>query len=99
VTVPTPWRYAIHKLIIGGERLEEEKTEKDMIQAEQLIIACFEGRRAYELHEAWDEANQRGPRWKEKLARGVGALTPDIRARFDEEMAKLQAGRGRLRKG
>jgi hypothetical protein len=91
VTVPTPWRYAVHKLMIAGERLEEEKTEKDMVQAEQLIIACLEGRRGYDLHEAWTEARERGPRWKEKLARGVAALTADVRARFDDEMAMLQA--------
>jgi hypothetical protein len=90
VTVPTPWRYAIHKLMIAGERPEEEKTEKDMVQAEQLIIACLEGRRAYDLHEAFEEARQRGPRWKEKLARGTAAMTPDVRARFEEEMAKLE---------
>ena len=98
VTVPTPWRYAIHKLMIAGERPEEEKTEKDMIQAEQLIVACLEGRRGYDLHEVWEEARQRGPRWKEKLARGVAGLVPDVRTRFEEEVVKRQtAHRGSRR--
>jgi hypothetical protein len=91
VTVPTPWRYAVHKLMIAGERSEGEKTEKDMIQAEQLIVACLDARRAYDLHEAWNEAYQRGPRWKEKLERGVAALQPGVRARFQDEIVKLRA--------
>ncbi len=99
VTVPTPWRYAIHKLMIAGERPEEEKTEKDMVQAEQLTVACLDARRAYDLREAWDEARQRGPRWKEKLDRGVTALQPDVRTRFEEEMAKLPAAEPRRRRG
>jgi hypothetical protein len=98
VIVPTPWRYAVHKLMIAGERLEDEKTDKDMVQAEQLIVACIEGRRGYDLHEAWEEARQRGPRWTEKLSRGVAALAPDVRTRFDAEMTRLQAEpRGRRR--
>src|SRR5262245_32038207 len=98
VTIPTPWRYAIHKLMIAGERLEAEKTEKDLFQAEQLIVACLDGRRGYDLHEALEEARVRGPRWQEKLARGVAALARDVRARFEEEMAKLQVeSRGRRR--
>jgi hypothetical protein len=98
VTVPAPWRYAVHKLMIAGERLEEEKTEKDLVQAEQLIIACLERRRGYDLHEAWEEARQRGPRWKEKLTRGVAALAPEVRGRFDEEMARLRAEPRRKRR-
>ena len=98
VTIPTPWRYAVHKLMIAGERLDEEKTEKDLVQAEQLIVACIEGRRGYDLHEAWEEARERGPRWKEKLTRGLAALAPDARARFEEEVVKLQVGPRRRRK-
>jgi hypothetical protein len=91
VTVPTPWRYAIHKLMIAGERPEQEKTEKDLVQAEQLIVACLDGRRGHDLNEAWEEARQRGPRWREKLDRGAAALQQDVRARFVEEMAKSRA--------
>jgi len=86
VTIPSPWRYAVHKLIIAGERLEQEKTEKDLVQAERLILACLDGRRGYDLHEAFEEARARGPGWREKLSRGIGMLSEDARSRFVDEM-------------
>jgi hypothetical protein len=94
ITIPAPWRYAVHKLIIEGERPNLEKSNKDILQAEQIIVACIEGRRAYELQEAFREARSRGPRWQEKLERGIGKLAAEVRNNL-EEITKDTRRKGR----
>lgn len=79
VTVPSPQRYAIHKLIISRRRKEgTAKRDKDIQQAEALLNVLAE-RRSHELKAAWDEALNRGPKWKELLLQGVIQLTAQTR--------------------
>jgi hypothetical protein len=72
VTIPTPARYAVHKLIVSERRKEENisKIEKDLAQASQLVLA-LSNVRPLELAEAWIEAWERGPSWREALTEGL----------------------------
>jgi len=79
VTVPSPQRYAIHKLIISRRRPEgTAKRDKDIQQAEALLDILWQ-RRPHELKLAWEEAYKKGDKWRQPLIEGMGELTPRIR--------------------
>ena len=79
VLVPAPQRYALHKLIVSRRRHEgSAKRDKDLRQAEALLDV-FAQKRPYELKSAWEEATQRGHKWRQLLAEGIGQLAPRIR--------------------
>src|ERR1700687_1770159 len=60
VLVPSPQRYALHKLIISRRRREgAAKRDKDINQATVLLQVLAE-KRPYELKLAWQEAFDRG---------------------------------------
>ena len=77
INVPTPERYAIHKLIVSRMRLStaqsQAKARKDLAQARALIEVLLEDR-PYEVQSAWNEALERGPKWQEKLLQGARLL-------------------------
>jgi len=73
VTIPRAERYAVHKIIVAVERQDQVKAQKDIVQAGTLIMATAK-RRPLELGEAWLEAWNVGPRWREKLDKGVQRL-------------------------
>lgn len=76
VLVPAPERYAVHKLIVSRRRREgTAKKDKDLQQAESLL-AVLAQKRPYELKSAWNEASQRGPKWRNLLSEGKALLTP-----------------------
>jgi hypothetical protein len=82
VLVPSPERYAIHKLIVAVVRREDSaKSAKDIMQAEQIIQACL-ARRSFALFEAWVEACERGPSWRANLKRGRSMMATSIRDQF-----------------
>jgi len=75
VNVPAPARYAIHKLIVHGERTVRFRTKarKDVEQAAALfdyLVAHDRG----SLTEAWKDAFKRGPGWRKRLKDGLAAL-------------------------
>lgn len=76
VNVPTPARYAVHKLIIATRRLEVEKARKDILQSAALIRVLAEDR-PDELEEVFIEARNRGPRWREQIDKGLRRLPRD----------------------
>lgn len=69
VTVPRAERYAVHKLIVAVERVEQAKSPKDIQQAHTLIEALAV-RRPAELAGAWETAWKTGSQWRKKLAAG-----------------------------
>jgi len=80
VTVPSPERYAVHKLIVASRRRaagDAAKREKDLYQARLLVEALSVTRRLPELAEAYVEAWERGPHWQAALQAGLGALAPE----------------------
>jgi hypothetical protein len=79
VNVPAPARYAVHKLIISRRRPEGfAKRDKDLQQAETLLAALAE-KRPHELKLAWEEAYERGPKWRKLMLEGIGLLAAPAR--------------------
>jgi hypothetical protein len=73
VRAPRPERYAIHKLIVADRRLEGRdslKSRKDLMQAETLI-ALLARDRPGDLAEAYRDAMERGPRWRERIEKSL----------------------------
>lgn len=83
VKVPAPERYAVHKLIVATRRHADgqsaAKAVKDVRQAGDLIAALAIAGRSYELSESWQEAWDRGPGWRKRLAQGAMRLDPEAR--------------------
>ncbi len=75
VNVPTPARYAFHKLIVSGERgvVMHDKIEKDLLQAAQVFSALADERPG-DLLLAWDEIKRRGPSWVKQAYIGLSAM-------------------------
>lgn len=65
VRVPTPVRYAVHKLIVAQQRKTTEvaKKQKDLRQARELIDILLETDETA-LQDCLDEARDRGRSWK-----------------------------------
>ena len=79
VAVPAPARFAVHKLIVGALRTDDfVKSAKDIAHAEQIIRLLL-ARRSYELHEAWQEAWDRGPKWRDRLQAGTAMMSEATR--------------------
>ncbi len=76
VNIPAPERYAIHKLIIYGERpiAERVKANKDLGQAAAIFQALFDVGQADQIRVAWLDALSRGPGWVKRLEQGKAAL-------------------------
>lgn len=79
VLVPSPQRYAVHKLIISRRRRGGNiKRDKDVQQAEALLNVLSK-KHPYELGEAWNEAFERGEKWAEALAEAMTQIEPSTR--------------------
>ena len=76
VNIPAPERYAVHKLIIYGERPinERSKANKDLGQAAAIFKVLFEGGNAILVRSAWMDALSRGPDWVRRLNQGKLAM-------------------------
>lgn len=76
VNVPHPARYALHKLIIAGERegAFQSKSGKDLMQA-GLLLAALKETRPWEVEEAWANLVSRGKGWSSRAQRGLDALS------------------------
>jgi hypothetical protein len=83
VNLPAPERYAVHKLIVHGERpaSERPKARKDLLQAASLAEYFQEHGEARRLNQAWNDAISRGPGWRKRAEAGRKALlaeAPDL---------------------
>jgi hypothetical protein len=79
VLVPSPQRYAVHKLIVARRRPEgAAKRDKDIQQAASLL-AVLADKRSFELKAAWSEAFNRGPSWRSYLVEGLSQLPAGVR--------------------
>jgi hypothetical protein len=76
VNLPAPERFAVHKLIVYGERPIRERTKatKDLLQAAAIIEWCVDNGRHGELSRAWNDAVGRGRGWKKRAEEGRKAL-------------------------
>ena len=81
--MPRAEAYAVHKLMVAVERVNQAKSIKDIEQA-GLLVDALSVRRPKELAGAWQEAWQAGRNWRKKLESGRARLT-------DEQQATLAA--------
>lgn len=82
--VPHPARYALHKLIVAGERPigKAAKSNKDLRQAAALL-EWFRGNAAWQVDEAWRDLVGRGPGWVSRVRNGRASLAkiaPELEA-------------------
>ncbi|KAK0351740.1 hypothetical protein LTR94_023762 [Friedmanniomyces endolithicus] len=97
VLVPSPERYAVHKLIVAsrrridGDRLA--KAEKDRHQSLTLIKALVTTRRTQALADVYMEAWDRGAAWREAISESLAALDPsewtDLRGAIAAAVTRL----------
>lgn len=76
VNVPAPARYAVHKLIVFGERgaAMQAKAAKDIEQAAALAEWHLHNAQARVFNAAWRDACGRGSGWARRAAQGKRAL-------------------------
>jgi hypothetical protein len=82
VNVPHPARYALHKLIVAGEREGTfmMKAGKDLMQA-GLLLGILRESKPWDVEEAWESLKARGTGWSRRAFRGLAVLN----AKFPEE--------------
>ena len=96
VNLPHPARFALHKLIVYGERQGSfvQKTRKDLSQATALL-ELLKARRAWELDEAWRDVVSRGTGWVDRVKRAHAAACETAPALELEKWLRLPPARSR----
>jgi hypothetical protein len=76
VNLPAPQRYAVHKLIIHGERPPAERTKarKDLLQVASLAEYFRANGQERTFNAAWRDALGRGAGWRKRALKGKDAL-------------------------
>lgn len=76
VNLPSPERYAVHKLIVYGERPSREraKAKKDLLQAAALAGYFHSAGLGKSFNTAWRDALARGRGWRSRAMEGKKAL-------------------------
>lgn len=89
INVPRPARYAVHKLIVATRRDSSAaaKATKDIEQSAALIRVLAEDR-PDELEDAFVEARERGPAWREAVDRGARRLPRDAKAALGDTVGQ-----------
>ncbi|MGY0634033.1 GSU2403 family nucleotidyltransferase fold protein [Luteimonas sp. A478] len=74
--VPHPARYALHKLIVAGERApaSRAKADKDLQQSAALLRALDEAGLSIQVTDAWHDLLARGPGWASRAHEGLRRL-------------------------
>lgn len=90
VNVPDPARYALHKVLVAGERpvAERAKSAKDLVQAASLLECLQATMPADALQAAWSDLAARGSNWVARFRRSMTQLAarhPRIAERFEAE--------------
>lgn len=75
VNVPDPARFALHKVLVAGERpaAMQAKREKDLAQAGQVLEALAADRPG-DIELAWEALSRRGASWAARVTKSVPAL-------------------------
>ena len=76
MNVPAPERYAVHKLLIHGERpiRERAKAAKDLLQVAALASYFTQEGQTREFNAAWRDLVSRGRDWRGRARQGLAAL-------------------------
>ena len=91
VNVPQPARFALHKLIISGERAvtAHSKVQKDLFQAAQLLAVLIEERPG-DIQLAWEALKQQGPGWVKRIRKALSSTSNPHKAIFDRTKTILR---------
>ena len=75
VNIPHPARYALHKLLVSGERSASllQKARKDLLQSAALLD-YLKAARPLDVEEAWKDLIGRGRGWTARARKGLDAL-------------------------
>jgi hypothetical protein len=73
VTVPSPERYAVHKLIVSRRRRPGAAKQQKDVQQSAALLALLAQKRPFELKSIWKEA-YRGKTWRQLLGEGLSQL-------------------------
>lgn len=87
IRVPRPERYAIHKLIVAERRrlgTEPGKARKDRAQA-AFLIRHFAEEDPYLIADAYNDAMEKGPRWRKHITASLARL-PEAQAALDQAL-------------
>lgn len=91
VLVPAPERFAIHKLIVGTRRRTDNdglaKSGKDRRQAVTLMEAMLALRQGEALADAYMEAWDRGPAWRQAMQESLRTLDPAVHDRLRHQLS------------
>lgn len=92
VLVPTPQRYAVHKLIVAQRRVGpgNAKKPKDLAQAQALLDVLVDVR-TEELRDAWSDAEARSAKWRGYMLAGLAQIDPTIRDRTLRALGKTRS--------
>jgi hypothetical protein len=91
VLVPAPERFAVHKLIVGSRRRTDgeglAKSGKDRRQAAILMDAMIELRQSDALADAYMEAWDRGPAWRQAMQESLRTFDPALQSHVREKVS------------
>ena len=87
VNVPTPARFALHKLAVATMRPAtfQVRAEKDLHQAAEVLAVLVEDRPG-DIALAWEASVERGQGWVQTVRRGLARLAkrrPDVHASIE----------------
>jgi len=87
VRVPTPEKFALHKLIISQRRtkISNVKPLKDLKQAE-ILISTLLPENLEIFHSEWQKLVSKGKKWRQLLHAGLQCLPENIQKKFSDEM-------------
>ncbi|MGC1536631.1 MAG: GSU2403 family nucleotidyltransferase fold protein [Candidatus Sulfotelmatobacter sp.] len=92
VLIPSPERFAVHKLIVGSRRREDRdataKSAKDRLQARSIFEAMIANRQHVDLASAFMEAWDRGDHWIAAIRKSIATYDDDFQGSFRTELAK-----------
>ncbi len=93
VNLPDPARFALHKLIVAGERAvtAQAKAAKDRQQSAELIEVLHAERRG-DLRIAVDSLNRRPRAWRVRARRALAKLPDELKAAREMLAGRLDAG-------
>lgn len=79
INVPTPARFAFHKLVVSQRRRasDAEKIKRDLSQAEQLLKVLIDGRHG-DLILAYEATKKMGDKFTQQLNTGMASINKEI---------------------
>lgn len=97
VNVPGPERFALHKLLVAGERPDSErgKARKDVTQA-AMLLECLLEQSPGTLGDAWQKLASKGKGWSRRVERSLARMKvrfPEVYERLVDEGVGHHKGR------